>query len=104
HIPIWEYVKQKPVRQRLADDEFVAATHRDASLVQSSMASTPRSARRAKPSFIARTCSALCPTQSVISPITRNGDRERNDFVGFPGNRWLVRFGSSSMGPVGSTM
>ena len=39
-----------------------------------------------------------------FDPVTRSGARERYDFVGFPRNFLSVRFGSSSSGPVGSTM
>ena len=48
--------------------------------------------------------SGECPCQSVTSPVTRSGSRERYDFVGLPGYFLSVRLGSSSIGPVGSTM
>lgn len=35
--------------------------------------------------------------------VTFNGCRDRYGLVGLPGNLLSVRFGSSSMGPVGST-
>ena len=45
-----------------------------------------------------------CPCQSVTSPVTRNGSRERYDFVGLPGYFLSVSLGSSMIGPVGSTV
>jgi len=36
-------------------------------------------------SFMAWTASGECPCQSVHSPVTRSGSRERYDFVGLPG-------------------
>jgi hypothetical protein len=38
------------------------------------------------PSFMALSCSGECLYQSVISPMTRSGSRERYDFFGLPGN------------------
>ena len=53
---------------------------------------------------MALSASGECPCQSVTSPVTRSGSRERYDFVGLPGYFLSVRLGSSSIGPVGSTM
>lgn len=47
--------------------------------------------------------SGVWPCQFTISPVIRSASRERNDLVGFPRNLLLVRLGSSSTGPVGST-
>src|SRR5262245_28183248 len=71
---------------------------------QSSIGSTPSRLSRSRPSFMAWSLSGECPCQSAISPVTRRGARERYDFVGLPRNLIFVRSGSSSIGPVGSTM
>ena len=70
---------------------------------QSSIGSTPSRLSRARLSFMALSTSGGCPCQSVTSPATRTGSRERYDFVGLPGYLLSVRLGSSSIGPVGST-
>jgi len=53
---------------------------------------------------MALSSSGECPFQSVTSPVTRSGSRVRYDFVGLPGYFLSVRLGSSSIGPIGSTM
>src|SRR5258708_31402043 len=55
-------------------------------------------------SFMALSASGECPCQSVTSPATRRGSRERYDFVGLHGYFLSVRLGSSIIGPVGSIM
>src|SRR5215471_16136909 len=77
---------------------------RSASRTQSSIASTPSRLSCSRWSFMALSCSGECPFQSVTSPVTRSGSRERYDFVGLPGNFLSVRLGSSSIEPTGSTM
>ena len=52
---------------------------------------------------MAFSCSGECPCQFLISPVTRNGARDRYDLVGLPGNFLSVRMGSTTIGTVGST-
>src|SRR5207248_11559681 len=51
-----------------------------------SIASTPSCSRRLRWSFMALSASGEWLFQLVISPVTRSGSRERNDFVGLPRN------------------
>jgi hypothetical protein len=62
-----------------------------------------KSLKLLKEVFMALSASGECPCQSVISPVTRSGSRDRYDFVGLPRNFLVVRSGSSSIGPVGFT-
>src|ERR1017187_10193788 len=68
-----------------------------------SMILVPSAFARAALSLICCNRSGECPFQCVTSAITRSGSRERYESVGLPGNILFVRFGSSSIFPVGST-
>src|SRR5215475_5944421 len=97
----------KPQHQRRREASSADAGVRSsigAAFVQSSIGSTPSCLSRSRPSFMALSASGECPCQFVTSPIIRRGSRERNDFIGLPRNFLFVRLGSSSIGPVGSTM
>src|SRR5690606_14258377 len=84
--------------------QYLTAHHSIPWVAQSSIFASPDCARRARPSFIAWVSSCGGPRQSAPSPTIRSGCRDRNDLVGFPRNFRSGRFGSSPMGPVGSTM